>query len=251
MATVKTRDFKNTVTSGVKTDIAKFAKFNKGNIKTGKMLTWSKLYGDTPVYSAYLDMTATGSCGGFCAGCSKICYVSKSYRYPSVIVRHLINTVSMRYAIHEVFSKLDADLSRTKFDIIRIHQSGELESELEFLQWCELGKKHPGKIFFLYTKAYDYVEKALKAGRVPLNVIVNISVYHEQGIDVFFRLKHLVNVHAFVIDDGFDYGTFGLYETTRCNAYKDGKLDHNITCDKCKKCFSLYDFAKVIFCAEH
>lgn len=113
---------------------------------------------------------------------------------------------------------------------------------------------------FTYSKAYDIVEPVLvymhKADLIPKNFEINISIYHEQGIDVYNRLKDIPCVKAFVIlDNEWDvamYKAHGLDIDTICNAYdSEGKLNHNLTCDKCKKCMSRKACHKVTGCFEH
>lgn len=235
------------------------AKFNiiksQGNIKLGKTMgTISKLMGNELIYIDKLGTEVMGTCGGYCEGCKKACYVRKSYRYPSVKLGHARTTLAMRSDLMKAFSDMDMQLSRKRkpFVTVRINQSGELESMAEFIGYCDLARLHPETQFYLYTKASDYIVEPLLAGVAPDNITVLVSIWHEYGIDTYNMLKHLDNVKAFVYCDGYDYSQHGLEIQTMCHAYdENGKLDHDITCDKCKKCFNRLASCKVIGCNDH
>ena len=226
-----------------------------GNIKLGNMWTFSKTYSDQCFYVQDFGGYVQGTCGGYCDGCRNACYVKASYRYGSVIKGHAINTCGLRYEMTEVFKALNAQLTRArkKPDVIRYDQSGEIMNLEEFKELENMSLNNPEVVTYVYTKAYDIVIPELLAGNVPENLVVLISVWHEYGIREFNTVRHLPNVKAFVYDDHtFDYAAFGLIKQTECKAYDEhGKLDHNITCDKCKKCFNKLACHKVIFCNAH
>lgn len=228
-----------------------------GNIKLGNMWTFSKLYGNQEHYVKRLNMFCSGTCGKYCAGCKEKCYVRASYRYGSVIYGHAVNTIAMRENMTGLFSEFDRQLTaaRNKPEQVRINQSGEIESRAEFENWCNLAENYPDIDFYLYTKAFDLVIPAIveryESGTLPENITINISVWHEYGIPEYNKVKHIPGVKAFAYMDGYDYSAQGLEITTYCMAYKNGKLNHDITCDKCRKCFSRRVTDKVIGCNEH
>lgn len=236
------------------------AQFNKsGNIKLGNTWNFSTVYGDeikSIIYNG-TEYTARGTCGNNCKGCKNDCYVRKSYRYPSVLYSHIRNTIAIRTNPAAAFNDLETAIekARVKPDIIRINQSGELESKAMLTGWCEMAKRHPKIKFWLYTKAYNIAIPALLAGQVPENMTVLISVWHNFGTKEFSKVAHLENVKAFVFDDGYKYKKAGLEIQTYCKAYtmQAGKmtLNHNITCDKCKKCFNRSAGCKVIGSLPH
>lgn len=227
---------------------------SSGNIKLGSdMGVWSVLYGQQEHFIKGYGMVK-GTCGHYCKGCEKACYVRKSYRYGSVMQGHARNTIAIRTDLGKCFRDLDGQLSRKRkpFTFIRLDQSGEVESMGQFEMHCRVADKHRETDFYIYSKAFDIVVPALLAGKVPSNMTVLISIWHEYGIDAWNAVKHLSNVKAFVYDDGFDYSKYGLVITDRCYAYdKNGKLDHNITCNKCQKCMNRREQSKVIACYEH
>lgn len=225
--------------------------FFKGNVKVGKMLTWNKLAGCTEIKGC------KGTCGEHCTGCwnadnweKSSCYVAKSYvQYKDTVLNaHIRNTEAIRKDMAEVFKDLDKQLKRVR-DVhmpVRIHSSGEIESELELLHWMALAEANPTHPIYVYTKAYDIVDKIFEhdekvciSNPLPKNFYLNISIWHENGIDCYNRWKKYPNVRAFAYDDGFDYAAHGLKLDGYCKAYDEkGKMDHKVTCDKCKKCFS-------------
>ena len=229
----------------------------KGNIKLGNMYTFSKLYGNQEHYIKAYDFCVKGTCGKYCSGCKNNCYVKASYRYGSVILKHAANTIASRTDLIGLFDILDKTIARAKNkpDTIRINQSGEIESREEFICWILLANKYPNINFYLYSKAFDLVIPEIKArhkaGTLPKNLTILISVWHEYGAKEFNEIKHIPNIKAFVYNDGFNYETVGIKANTKCYAYNGKKLNHDITCDKCRKCFSRHERDKVIFCDSH
>ena len=235
--------------------------FFKGNTKVGKMLTWNKLAGNTKLGAEGCQ----GTCGSNCSGCwnadnwkKSSCYVAKSYyRYPqTVIPAHVRNTLAMRTDMTGTFDALDKQLTRAKIKLpVRLHSSGELESVEELRGWCELAKKHTDRPFYVYTKAYDVVNGLLGSGyELPENMWINISIWHEKGIECYKKWGHLANIRAFVYDDKYDYASHGIETKVHCPAYtKEGKMDHSQTCDVCGWCYgkNAGKTNKVIACYDH
>ena len=236
------------------------AQFNKsGNIKLGNTWNFSTVYGNAEKSILYNgeELKARGTCGKYCEGCKNACYVKKSYRYPSVVFSHIRNTIAMRYDTKTAFHDLTAAIenAKQKPEIIRINQSGELETVEIFRGWCEMAARFPKIKFWLYTKAYELVTPDLLGGRVPKNVTILFSIWHEYGIKEYNQVTHLENVKAFVYDDNYSYEAAGIEIQTYCKAYtmQNGKmtLNHSITCDKCKKCFNRSASCKVIGSLPH
>lgn len=238
-------------------------KWNKeGNEKLGDMWSWSTIYGNDRYYIPKWDVTVTGTCGKHCGGCKDHCYVKKSYRYPSVIQGHAGNTLAMREDIVMTTSELLRAIraARKKPEIIRLNQSGEIET-VETLQMFEsLAAFNPSIKFYLYTKNYEAVESELNAGMIPDNLIINISIWHEYGVKEYLRMKKYENVKAFVYVDpkkegGWnvsEYEKHGINIQTFCTAYdENGKLNKDMPCQKCGKCFRKNDRLKVVGCNDH
>ena len=232
-----------------------------GNIKLGQtMWTWNKLAGNGTIAGC------KGTCGQHCNGCYNAenprkspCYVFKSdniygWDHSSVVRGHVRNTNVMRNDINHAFSDIRLQLARAKKrpSAVRIHASGELESAQELREWIKTAEMFPEIPFYVYTKAYEILDEVLSEmsnDTMPSNMFINVSIWHENGIDTYNKWKHLDCVRAFVYDDGYDYGD-KLKIDCYCPAYdKNGKLHHDLTCDKCKICFQ--SKAKACGCYNH
>lgn len=232
-----------------------------GNIKIGNtMWSWNKLAGSGVIAGC------KGTCGEHCNGCYNAedprkspCYVFKSYNIygwdrSSVVKGHVRNTNIMREDIDRAFDDIRLQLKRAKKkpSAVRIHASGELETTQELQKWIETASMFPSIPFYVYTKAYEILDEVLSGldkDPIPENFFVNVSIWHENGIDTYNKWKHLDCVRAFVYDDGYDYSG-KIKIDCYCPAYdKSGKLHHDLTCDKCKICFQ--GKAKVCGCYNH
>ena len=238
---------------------ARFVK--NGNIKIGNtMWSWNKLAGNGVIAGC------KGTCGEHCQGCYDInhpqkspCYVFKSYNiygwdHSTVVQSHVRNTNVMRDNIEKAFNDIKLQLSRArkKPSAVRIHASGEIETTEELRKWIETAATSPNIPFYIYTKAYDVLDEVLSSiniKTIPKNFFINVSIWHENGIEIYNKWKHLNCIRAFVYDDGYDYSD-KLKIDCYCPAYdKNGKLSHDLTCDKCKICFQKK--AKVCGCYSH
>ena len=211
-----------------------------GNIKIGQtMWSWNKLAGSGEIAGC------KGTCGKHCNGCYNAdnprkspCYVFKSYNLygwdqSSVVKGHVRNTNIMGSDMSHAFNDIRLQLKRArkKPSAVRIHASGELETAQELREWIETAIMSPDIPFYVYTKAYEILDEVLinfHNDTMPQNFFINISIWH---------------------DDGYNYGN-KLKIDCYCPAYdKNGKLHHNLTCDKCKICFQTK--AKVCGCYSH
>ncbi len=236
----------------------------KGNIKLGKSMgTISKLAGNQAVYVKALDAYFKGTCGSYCQGCQgdgindimhAPYYVFKSYRYDSVRVGHARTTAAFRRDIYAAFEAMHAQLcrKRKKFEYVRINQSGELETVTEFRLYIWLANQHPETVFYLYTKAFDCIREVVN---IPSNLWINISIWGEYGIKEYLEFSALSSqIKAFVcVTDTYTidwYAEHGIVIQAMCRAYDErGRLNHDITCDKCPLCHS--NVVKITGCYEH
>lgn len=250
------------------------------NIKLGDMGSWAMLFGNCNWYIPEIDTICKGTCGKHCTGCfdsknvkNSPCYVAKSYvKYTnrnsdgtignikknkcSVKLGHAYRTIAMTKYRDELFDRLNKQLTnkKKKFKIIRINESGELTCYEDLELWCRLATRHSETIFYLYTKNYDAVQKAIDNDIIPANLYINISVWHENGIKSYNNMKDHKQIRAFVfVDKEWNvekYKRNGLDVTSMCGAYdKNGKMNHAVTCEKCGKCFSNKN--KCVGCYEH
>ena len=243
--------------------------YYNGNIKVGNIATFSKLPGDMEYNTKYGKVT--GTCGECCEHCGRWtngkrppCYVYKSHRYPSVIDSQARNTLSVINDCELAFRQLSDSLKRKRKKPVagRYDQSGEVIGTSEYHGMCSVAIDHKDMPFYLYTKKYGVVVPMLLNGEAPNNFITLISIWHEQGIDEYLKVAHLPNVKAFVYCDknkdainGWgveEYAQHGIIIQTFCGAYDiKGKMNHNVTCDICKKCFNRSCKAKVIGTWDH
>ena len=233
-----------------------------GNIKIGQtMWSWNKLAGSGEIAGC------KGTCGKHCNGCYNAdnprkspCYVFKSYNLygwdqSSVVKGHVRNTNIMRSDMHHAFNDIQLQLKRArkKPSAVRIHASGELETAQELREWIETAEMFPEIPFYVYTKAYEILDEVLSDidnDSIPDNFTILISVWHENGIQMFNKWKYLNCIKAFVyVDHEYDYAN-KLNINCYCPAYdQNGKLSHDFTCDKCRICFNKK--CKVIGCYNH
>lgn len=274
----------NKISNEQKELIMSGAKIKKGtkedNVKLGNMGSWAMLFGNCDWYVPELDQTIKGTCGEHCKGCfdpknercSK-CYVAKSYmKYTkrnedgtigditknecSVKLGHAYRTLAMTMFRDELLESLDGQLTRMrkKLDVVRINESGELTCYEDVELWAELAKRHPETTFYIYTKNYEVINKAIINNIIPDNFFINISIWHESGIQEYKEMKDNSQIRAFCLTDKEwtrdRYGMQGIDITSMCGAYDEkGKMNHAVTCDKCKKCFSKNN--KCVGCYEH
>ena len=260
------------------------AKIKKGtsadNIKLGNMGSWAMLFGNCSWYVPELDVYVKGTCGEHCKGCfnpdnpkCSSCYVAKSYYFHTkrnddgsigdilknkctVKLGHAYRTIAMTMFRDELLISLDNQLTRmsNKLSVVRINESGELTEYADLALWSELAKRHPETVFYLYTKNYKVIRKALINNIIPSNLFINISIWHKYGIDEYLEMKDHPQVRAFCLVDKDwtkdKYYSKGVEITSMCGAYdENGKMNHAVTCDKCKKCFSSCN--KCVGCFEH
>ena len=252
----------------------------KDNIKLGDMGSWAILFGNCIWQIPELNICVRGTCGGNCKGCfnsenprESDCYVVKSYlKYTnrnedgtvgdilknecSVKLGHAYRTIAMTMFRDELLEALDKKLTnkKKKLKIVRINESGELTCYEDLELWCELARRHPETVFYVYTKNYKVIQRAIDKDIIPDNIFINISVWHESGIREYNNMKDHPQIRAFcLVDEEYTkevYASKGLDITSMCGAYDEkGKMNHAVTCDKCKKCFSKSN--KCVGCYEH
>lgn len=274
------------VTKEFKKMILKKAKIKDGtqadNRKLGNMGSWAMLFGNCTWTIPELGVQCKGTCGEYCTGCfneddprKSPCYVAKSYvmhtdrnldgtigniltNRCTVKLGHAYRTIAMTMFRDELLVELDMQLTRKrdKFENIRINESGEITYYEDLYFWCELARRHQETTFYLYTKNYAAVRKAIANNVIPSNLWINISVWHEYGIAEYMEFKSHSQIRAFVlVDDEWDankYATCGLILDDMCPAYDaKGKMNHDITCDKCGKAHCFSNKNRCTGCYEH
>lgn len=239
-----------------------------GNTKLGSsMWVWSTLKGPATEGLSVKKLNnkiCVGMCDCVdCSECKKTCYVNSSYRHGSVILGHAINSLWMKENPEETFKYLNNQLKRArkKPDHVRINQSGEIRSNYEIEEWAKMANANPSTKFYLYTKNYAAVKHLAESKILNENCnnfTVLISIWHKLGVKEYESLKNLSWIKTFVYDDGIVEDS--VKPQTYCMAYKTKKnakgkevvyMDHNVSCEKCQKCFNRNDNHKIIGCKAH
>lgn len=254
--------------------IKKAGWIKNGNVKIGgkkvRVWSWGTLFGCDMWDIPELGIKVKGTCGNHCSGCfnpenwkKSACYVAKSYYQHinkkngncSARYGHALRTLALRYCKDELYNHLRNQILKARFkpEIIRLNVSGEIECKKDFELFCKLAAEFTDIQFYIYSKNYGVIIPALLSGMVPKNFTVNVSIWHECGIAAYNLVKHLENVKAFIYDDRtFNYSAHGLDIQTYCPAYDEhGKMNHELTCDICKKCFNRFPGCKCIGCYDH
>lgn len=226
----------------------------KGNAKLGPSIwSYSKLAGGGKIKNCQ------GSCPN-CEGCynaehpeESTCYVFTSYRlYHNVVDAHIRNTNIMRNDMAKAFEELDTQIKRAKKKptVCRIFASGDLETSQELKGWFGLATKNPNTKFYMYTKSCNVLNEVLPNTKIPKNLYINVSIWHESNLDTYNKYKKLKNVRAFVYMDDYDYSG-KIKINGMCPAYSKDKrgMNHDYSCETCGLCFQ--EKVKVVGCWEH
>lgn len=260
----------------LKNRILKAARISSAkNIKLGNMGSWSLLFGNIDWYIPELGLSCKGTCGEYCKGCfnkdnpkKSDCYVCKQYiRYSdknigiekskcTIKLGHAYRTLAITLFRNELLVSLHKQLTnmKKKFLTVRINESGELTCYEDLEMWCKLAILHPETKFYIYTKNYPAVQNAVDNSIIPRNMFINISVWHECGIAEYKKMEKHPQIRAFVLlDSEWTVGKYAERKLTVdaiCGAYNEfGVMNHNLTCDKCKLCYS--QTRKVVGCYKH
>ena len=227
-------------TSNIKTDIPSWSTYPGDDIITLK---------DGRKVSDY-----TGTCSAAdCESCKNwhSCYAIRMLRYPAVAKGYIENTMFLREDINGLEKELVKQISKLNTDLFRFDVSGEIETFEQLIMFLSVAYQQPEKIFYVYTKNYDAVNRYFETGcELPGNFHILISIWHSAGTDCFKKHMNHNNVHCFIYNDGFNYNRYGLelLSNCQCKAYNEkGKLNHDITCRKCKKCWT----KKIIWTFPH
>lgn len=131
-------------------------KWTEGNSKlnkTGRVLG----YGIPADYSFAVDGYRMNTCPGALA-CRAVCYAKQgSYTWPAVRaarahnLEHFLAVGAERFAADAI-----ADLTRyvKRYDIVRVHDSGDFFSQAYLDAWLTIARAFPGTRFYCYTKSF-------------------------------------------------------------------------------------------------
>ena len=226
------------------------------NIKT-EIPSWSTYPGDSVIYLKDGRKVSDfhGTCNqADCKNCKywDTCYAIRMLRYPDVAKNYIENTMYLRTDINGLEKDLVKQIKKIKkSDLFRFDVSGEIESFNQLIMFLSVAYQIPEKTFYVYTKNYKVLYKYFSTGcELPNNFHVLVSIWHKSGIQCYNDLKHHDNIHCFIYNDGFSYDHYGLelLSSNQCKAYDEsGNLNHDITCKKCRKCWT----KKVVWTYPH
>ena len=183
----------------------------EGNSKTGQAVYTFSILPGTLEFKFNVngeEKTVNGSCACNCNGC----YAKTGfYRMKNVINSLAVNTYLVNNHIDFVFSCIAAQLEIIGRGEIRIHASGDFNtnnSDSYAKHWFEIAKNNPSFRFWTYTKVkqYESLFDSLKNANVVKSVIPNIGVNFgkcEYIINAYYTLKAM-DVPVYVCKCGID-----------------------------------------------
>ena len=98
------------------------------------------------------DQLAIDSCPN-CAACRITCYALKAQRqYADVLLKRTVNTYLGQHNLPLLQSIIMQQLARTKKRVVRIHSSGDFNSQEYVNLWTTVAEAFPRVRFYTYTK---------------------------------------------------------------------------------------------------
>jgi hypothetical protein len=170
-----------------------------------------------PTFSILADVT----CPGSTPLCRKFCYAKKAERqYPNVRLSRTKNLACIKTA--GFVADTIAELSKRKFECMRIHESGDFTSQAYLNKWFKICRALPQKKFLVYTQNYK-----LNFSKSPPNLVLYYTVWPDSQ-SVPNGLK------AYVVDNG--KGKIPQYIVPKAHVCQKGH-----TIDKCDECVWCYE----------
>ncbi len=184
------KHFENMKASDLKVSVS------MGNRKIGRVMNVSTM----PIMA----------CGN-CKECSGYCYdVKACIQYRNVLdarIRNLVMAVKYR---DEFFRQIDNRISRRRVNkYFRWHVAGDILDYDYFSRMVDIARKHPGFVFWTYTKMYHIVNQYIANGNiVPGNFHIMFSKWDGLAMDNPYNFP----VFACRMKDGnVDYIPFESY----------------------------------------
>lgn len=207
----------------------------QGNSKLGKnVYTINLLSGEDKLIKkdGTVLTTETGTCSGVCSRCKGNCYAIKQQIFRSTkanIRTWEENTILAKKFPEEMFKQLQEFInSKKNVSTIRFHSFGEIPSYKYLLYIIDISEKNPNITFYLYTKRFEWVEKAVKEKGIPDNFIINVSIWHK-------NYDNKYGLQEFIYDDGTEKE---LEQIVHCPAVNKQGKSTGVTCSQCKRCFT-------------
>lgn len=120
------------------------------------------------------DLLAIETCKN-CKTCKGSCYaINAQTQYPGTFNRRSIHTWLVRNDLDYVESRLFAELSVTKRKIVRIHSSGDFDSQAYIDMWTRLIHKFSHIKFYTYTKVNTLFDFSLINSLPNFNMVLSL-----------------------------------------------------------------------------
>lgn len=207
-----------------------------GNRKVGNILGINLLAGESPYIKKDGTVLTTykGTCGGCCEECENDCYARRytHRQHNTCLPAYIKNTEIMRRNLQNYIDQVTKACKEKTQNLVRWHETGEFETFLQMVGVEDVAIRVPKKDYYFYTKRFDYLERVEKSGGFSDNVSALVSIWYDK--EGKRNYDNPYNYPEFIYDDG---SVPELDDVFHCPAvFIDGTMNHNITCDKCKRC---------------
>ena len=208
---------------------------SQGNRKMGNIPAFNLLPANEPLTlsNGKILTNIKGTCGKHCAQCKNDCYAVRYIKmhHNSCVVPYAGNTIIMRNEPDKLRKEIKEYCDKNIVKYFRFHTSGELESLEQFRNYCNICDNNPDVVFYIYTKAFEILEKYLeKYEEFPNNLVVNLSDWNGEVMQVSNKLLGRCNV--FTYDD-----SKGMMDNLiHCPAVDIDGHETGITCAMCRRC---------------
>lgn len=161
--------------------------------------------------------------------CSEYCYAKKAEKaYPEVRPCRMRNYAASKK--DNFSSEMIKILSKKKYHVTRIHESGDFYSVEYIRKWYDIAKALPSHVFYAYTKRDDIFTIEVLSEK-PKNLTI---IYSVDGIRT---IEDSVIVTHVALENGFDKVAIVTEHDTNCPSTSKDKWA--VACVKdCQKCFS-------------
>lgn len=141
---------------------------SKQNKKLGNIPAFNTLAGNRllTLSNGTILTNIVGTCGKHCKECFHDCYAVRYIKchHNSTVRPYAANTIVMRHDPDKLRKAIKEYCDKNIVKYFRFHTSGELESLQQFFSYCKICLENPDVIFYIYTKAFDILEKYLDLG---------------------------------------------------------------------------------------
>ena len=220
--------------------ITLFPRLSVGNTKLGKILNW--------------NLPARVTCPGKSEYCETVCYAcTRLYKYENVKESYKNRRKARNKPgwVNDMIARINA--SETK--VVRIHASGDFDSLKYINNWNKIVQGCPGTTFYFYTRSWvveNLLEPLKKLAREP-NMFAWFSCDRSMPVppkpanvrlaymfmDDFDEPKYKVDL-VFRVKHKTVRKRMGQYSSLVCPVEQGVDSKVQLTCEKCKICFSNY-----------